>query len=67
MLASPAPSELASRPHGSVSAATDSAVPENAAPADDVDDFAAARGLLLGAALGAVCLGVLVAAVWWLL
>lgn len=36
-------------------------------PGEGVDDFAAARGLLLGAALGAVCLGVLAVALWWML
>lgn len=67
MLATPAPPELAPPPDGSVPAAIDAGVPEGVAAADEVDDFAAARGLLLGAALGAVCLGVLAVAGWWLL
>lgn len=66
MLATPAPSELAPQPDGSVPAVVEAGVPESVAAADEVDDFAAARGILLGAVLGAVCLGVLAVAGWWL-
>jgi len=37
-----------------------------AAPELEADELAAARGMLLGAALGLVCLGGVAAFAWWL-
>lgn len=68
MLATKAASDLASQRQDPVPAAVASGAQESVSAGDEADDdFAAARGLLLGAALGAACLGVLAVAGWWLL
>jgi hypothetical protein len=62
-----APSDVAPQRHDPALPAAGSGVREDVSADDESDDFAAARGLLLGAALGAACLGVLALAGWWLL